>query len=115
MVIMNHANIIRALHFINKNFHKPLSLEEVSRESGMSMYHFARTFKVVTGITFKTYHNKKRIKAAKDLLKDQEMRVTDVCYSLGFNDLSYFDRVFQKFEGISPSAYQKKFKRLFQS
>jgi len=46
-VIMNHANIIRALHFINKNFHRPLSLEEVSRESGMSRYHFARTFKAV--------------------------------------------------------------------
>ncbi len=107
MVIMNHANIIRALHFINKNFHRPLSLEEVSRESGMSMYHFARTFKAVTGITFKTYHNKKRIEAAKDLLKDHEMHITDVCYSLGFNDASYFNRVFRKYEGTTPSSYKK--------
>jgi len=107
-VIMNLANIKRALQFIDKNFHRPLSLEEVSRESGMSKYHFARTFKAVTGITFKTYHNKKRIEAAKDLLKDNEMQITNVCYSLGFNDTSYFNRVFRKYEGVTPSLYKKR-------
>ena len=63
---MNHANIKRALHCIKKNIHRPLSLEEVSRESGMSMYHFVGTFyKAVTGITFKMYYNRlqKRTKA----------------------------------------------------
>jgi AraC-like DNA-binding protein len=59
-IIMNHANIKRALHFINKNLHRPLSLEVVSRESGMSMYHFARTFKAVTVITFKMNYNRLR-------------------------------------------------------
>jgi AraC-like DNA-binding protein len=105
---MNYANIKKALQFIDKNIHKPLSLEKVARESGMSKYHFARTFKAVTGITFKTYHNKKRIDVAKDLLKDNEMRITDVCYSLGFNDASYFNRVFRKYGGTSPSSYKKR-------
>jgi AraC-like DNA-binding protein len=106
-VVMNHANIKKALQFIDKNFHHPLSLEQVARESGMSKYHFARTFKAVTGMTFKTYHNKKRIEVAKELLKDNEMRITDVCYSLGFNDASYFNRVFRKYGGSSPSSYKK--------
>jgi AraC-like DNA-binding protein len=106
-VIMNHANIKRALQFIDKNLHKSLSLEQVARESGMSKYHFARTFKAVIGMTFKTYHNKKRIDVAKDLLKNNEMRITDVCYFLGFNDASYFNRVFRKHEGTTPSSYKK--------
>ena len=72
----------------------------------MSKYHFTRTFKAVTGNTFKTYHNKKRIEAAKKLLTNVEMSVTDVCYSLGFTDASYFNRVFRKHEDTTPSTYR---------
>ena len=105
---MHQTNINRALQFIDKNFSRPLSLDEVSRESGISKYHFTRIFKGVTGITFKTYHNKKRIEAAKDLLKNHEMLISDICYLLGFNDVSYFNRVFRKYEGATPSLYKKR-------
>ena len=108
---MHRASIERAKLFIEKNIEKQLSLEEVSRESGMSKYHFSRTFKAVTGNTFKTYHNQRRIEAAKTLLRNQETRVTDACYEVGFKDISYFNRVFRRVEGMSPSAYQKKFQR----
>ncbi len=108
---MNHANIEKALRLIEQNLDKSLTLAEVSRESGMSKYHFSRTFKAVTGNTFKTYHNQRRIEAAKTLLRNQETRVTDACYEVGFKDISYFNRVFRRVEGMSPSAYQKKFQR----
>ena len=108
---MHRASIERAKLFIEKNIEKQLSLEEVSRESGMSKYHFSRTFKAVTGNTFKTYHNQRRIEAAKTLLRNQETRVTDACYEVGFKDISYFNRVFRRVEGMSPSAYQKKCQR----
>ncbi|MBW1799513.1 MAG: helix-turn-helix transcriptional regulator [Deltaproteobacteria bacterium] len=74
----------------------------------MSKYHFARTFKRVTGKTFKTYHNQKRVDMAKGLLQNPEFYVTEICFEVGFNDISYFDRVFKKIEGMSPSDYQKK-------
>ena len=103
---MNYKNIKKALLFIDNNFNRPIPLDEISIESGMSKYHFARTFKAVTGNTFKTYHNKKRIEVAKKLLKNDEMSITDVCYSLGFTDASYFNRVFRKHEETTPSLYR---------
>jgi len=106
-----HENIEKALLFIEENLDRPITLSEVSKESGMSKYHFARTFKAVTGITFKTYHNQRRIEAAKALLRNPGTRVTDACYHVGFNDISYFNRVFRRLEGMNPSSYRKRFQR----
>ena len=58
---MNYKNIKKALLFIDNNFNRSIPLDEVSTESGMSKYHFARIFKTVTENTFKAYHNKKCI------------------------------------------------------
>ena len=110
--MVSNTNIERAMRFIEENLDKPLTLAEVSKESGMSKYHFARVFKAVTGKTFKTYHNKSRIEAAKNLLRNKGTRVTEVCYEVGYNDLSYFDRSFRHFEGMNPSSYQKMVQRL---
>jgi len=103
-------NIERALFFIEGNLNKPFTLSEVSIECGISKRYLVRTFKVLTGMTFKTYCNRRRIETAKNLLKYSRKGVTEVCYEVGFNDIFYFNKVFRKFEGISPSAYQKLYK-----
>jgi AraC-like DNA-binding protein len=107
--MLNYAIIAKALRFIEENLDQDISLNQISEESGMSRYHFARTFKSVTGSSFKTYHNRKRIEIAKKLLETRSMRITDVCFEVGFNDLSYFNRVFRRFVGMSPLTYQKQF------
>ena len=105
---IKNNNIAKALQFVKQNFMRQITLDEISRECGMSKYHFTRIFKDVTGITFRKYHNKTRIEASKILLKKQELNITQICYAVGFNDASYFSRVFRKFEGISPVLYKKK-------
>ena len=105
---IKHDNITKALLFINLNFAKQITLDEISSKCAMSKYHFARTFKRVTGITFRKYHNKTRVEASKILLKKQELNITEICYAVGFNDASYFSRVFRKFEGVSPALYKKR-------
>ena len=107
---MNVSNIESAKRFIEENLAESLRLEDVSRQAGMSKYYFERTFKAHTGETFKGYLNRLRIETAKSLLRDQEKRVTDVCYAVGYNDLSYFNRVFRRHEGMSPSSYRKQFR-----
>jgi AraC-like DNA-binding protein len=105
-----YRNISRALAYIEANLREPISLTEISKESGMSKYYFARTFKTFTGKTFKAYHNEKRIEAAKLMLQKPDARVTDVCFAVGFNDISYFCRLFHRFTGMSPSSYRKKYR-----
>jgi two-component system response regulator YesN len=104
---VKQINIAKAVHFIDTHYIMPLSLGEVAKESGMSKFYFARAFKSVTGTTFKNYHNQKRIEKAKKMLLQQKTSITDVCFSTGFNDVSYFNRVFKKIEGSSPSCFKK--------
>jgi len=100
-------NIERALGFIRENLEKPLTLEEIAKESGMSKYHFSRVFKASAGRSFKKYLIEKRIDRAKNLLANEDLNITEVCFSVGFNDLAYFDRIFKRREGITPSAYRR--------
>lgn len=97
----------KSLLHIDKNYREPLTLGVVARESGMSKCHFSRIFKDRMGFSFKEYLNRKRIEAAKSLMRDQDMNVSEACFEVGFNDLSYFSRVFRKLEGVNPSRYRR--------
>jgi len=99
--------IRKSLLYIEKNYMEPLTLDEVARKSGMSKYHFSRVFKAETGRSFSGYLNQKRIEAAKILMEYHDMNITEACFAVGFNDLSYFSRVFRKLEGVTPSSYRK--------
>ncbi len=99
-------NLEKAVSYIDENYMNPIDLEEISRKCHMSKYYFSRVFKSRLGISFKSYLNKTRIEAAKKMMAVPDMNVTEICFYVGFNDLSYFSRVFQKSEGVVPSIYR---------
>ncbi|MFH2067502.1 MAG: helix-turn-helix domain-containing protein [Pseudomonadota bacterium] len=98
--------IEKSIRFINRNFSQPLTLDMIAGEIGMSTFHFSRLFKTETGFSFKGYLNHQRILAAKTLLKDHELNISEICFLIGYNDLSYFCRVFHKLTGVSPGRYR---------
>jgi len=104
------APVEKAKRYIMENLAARLTLAEVAGECGVSKYHFSRIFKAATGRSFSAYVNKMRIDMAKELLMRPELNITEVCYATGFNDLSYFDRVFRRHTGTSPSMYRKRLK-----
>jgi len=91
-----------------ENLAAKLTLAEVAGECGMSKYHFSRMFKSATGMSYSAFVNKMRIDMAKDLLNRPGLNITEVCYASGFNDLSYFDKVFRRHTGTTPSGYRKR-------
>jgi YesN/AraC family two-component response regulator len=103
-----HPNIQRALTFMRKHFARALTLTDVAREAGLSRFHFCRLFHHETGVPFHEYLHAVRVTQAKELLAaDRYVRVSEVAYAVGFNDLSHFDRTFRKMVGYSPSQYRK--------
>ena len=100
--------INKSIAYIDSNYMMCITLDDIARVAGLSRFHFSRIFKLATGHTFKDYLNMKRLKAAKKLLKLPEINISQACYSVGFNDVSYFSRTFKKYEGINPSYYRKK-------
>jgi len=101
-----HPNLGRALTFIKEHFSEEISLEDVAREAGLSRYHFCRLFRHETGLTFLEYLQDLRVRRAQALLADRYLRITEVAYTVGFGDLSHFDRTFRRMVGRSPSEYR---------
>ena len=74
---------------------------------GQSPSAFSRAFKRHTGTTLVRYRNQLRIDlACQMLLADQDVKVAEVCYDVGFSNLSNFNRHFLKLKGMSPSRFR---------
>lgn len=96
-----------AMQMIEENFMTKITLEELADSCKLSTNYFCRYFKEIVGQTAFEYITEYRIKAACESFADGEKSVTNVCFSCGFNDLSYFIHIFKKHKGISPREYQK--------
>ncbi|HWQ98979.1 MAG TPA: helix-turn-helix domain-containing protein [Clostridia bacterium] len=99
--------IAKARAFIDRNFSRDLTLEEVSREVHVSPYYFSKLFKEQTGDNFINYLTQKRVDTAKQLLADGRLNVKAICTEIGYNDPNYFSRLFKKFEGMTPTEYRE--------
>lgn len=95
-----------ALHYIDRNYHRDISLDDVSREINISPYYFSKVFKEKTGVTFVEYLTKARMEKAKELLKDPSSSIRDVCFAVGYQDPNYFSRIFKRSTGRTPSEFR---------
>lgn len=106
---------IRIVHdtkeYVSRNFHKNLTLSELSRKYFISESYLSKIFTMVTGTTFKKYLYTYRINQAKALLLSGKFKsVREISSKVGFNDVCYFYRVFNRMEGITPNDYILKVK-----
>ncbi len=83
-----------------------LSIPEVARRTGMSPFHFDRTFKAVFGETPHQYRMRHRLERARHLLARTDLSVTEICLLLGFSSLGSFSTSFTQRVGCTPTAYR---------
>ena len=101
----------RAREFIDHCYDHPLSLDQISEKACFSRYHFLRLFRQAFNKTPHQYLIERRIEKAKELLGTDELRVTDVCFEVGFQSLGSFSSLFHKYVGHAPNAYREKVKQ----
>ncbi len=92
--------------YINNNFERHISLEEIADQANMTVPAFCRYFKKATGKTFTKLVNEYRIVHATKLLSESSMTITDICYECGFNNFSHFNKQFKEVTGKSASKYR---------
>ena len=97
--------IKKALRYIREHVADPLGMDELAAVAGFSKFHFAREFKRVTSYTVVTYLNLVRVEKAKSLLTGGLHTVGEVALACGFNNLSYFSKIFRAQTGVTPSEY----------
>jgi len=98
------ARIARTVRIIDKHPAATLTLNTLARESGLSRYHFLRTFERVTGVTPHQYVRRARLREAAMRLSDESGSVLDIALNCGFGDISNFNRAFRTEFGMSPRA-----------
>jgi len=104
----NGADLRKALIFMEKNLDQPVDLDTLAKIGGMSRFQFNRAFKSAYGITPIRYLGDLRFAKAKELMRYSDKNVTQIAYSVGFNDVHYFSRFFKQRESVSPNEYLKK-------
>jgi AraC-like DNA-binding protein len=103
----SHRRFDPAVSFVEENLTEKISLGEVAQLCGLGLFQFSRAFKRERGTTFREFLIQRRINRALQLFDDPKASVTDVAFAAGFNDLSYFARVFRRYTGVSPSLYRQ--------
>lgn len=104
------ANVNRLAHvaqYINKHLHRSLQIKELADEACMSEPNFYRTFKQTFGMTPVDYINQQRLALASQLLRTTSRSLEDISMECGFNNLTYFMKLFRREIGSSPTQYRK--------
>jgi AraC family transcriptional regulator len=96
----------RAADFMRDNFHRNLKLADIAAMVHMSEYHFARTFKQVTGVAPHQFLIARRIEHAQGLLRTTALSVDEVAHRVGFSNQSHFTAHFSKVIGATPKRYR---------
>ena len=104
----------KVINYIFTNYTQPITLEEIAGVAYLTPPAFCRFFKNSTNKTFFHFLNEFRISKSCQLLINGEKSIKEVCYEVGFNSLTNFNRAFKTFKKVTPSAYRSQY-RAFQN
>jgi two-component system response regulator YesN len=106
--IKNLQVIQKAAEYMRDNFNKKLTIDDISQAVYLSPCYLSKIFKQELGCTIMEFLTKVRIDEAKKLLRNPRYNIMQVANLIGFDDPSYFTKVFKKSEGITPSQYKRR-------
>ena len=104
----NMAIVERAMKCMRTNYNKNLTLGKIAKAACVNTYYLSHLFKKELGMTVVDYLTKVRIEEAKRLLQNDRMSIIEIALEVGYEDQSYFSKVFKKSEHTTPMIYRKK-------
>ena len=96
----------RAREYIEKHKNEELSLADVAKAAGASVFHFCKVFHKATGLKFTDYVARVRLEDARTRLLNPNLRISEIAYDVGFQSLTQFNRTFKRVFGQSPSEFR---------
>jgi AraC-like DNA-binding protein len=103
-----YKKIITAKLYMDENFHEPIDLGRISRQACLSRFHFHRLFTRIYQRTPHRYLTQKRIEQARQWLAGNNLSVTEICNSVGFESIGSFSMLFKREIGFSPQFYRNR-------
>jgi AraC-like DNA-binding protein/ligand-binding sensor protein len=104
---IRHASALRrAERFIWDNYTRKISLKEIADASGLSAPYFSSVFKEEMGENLSNYLNRLRVEKAATMLIESDLSLTDIAGACGFEDQSWFSKIFKSYTGVSPGKFR---------
>lgn len=100
--------IKKTLQYIEANFSRDISIAEIADNIGLNKNYFSNFFKENVGVSPMEYLIKYRINKACELMKNEQLSISDIARSVGYNDPLGFSKIFKKIKGVSPKIYRIK-------
>jgi transcriptional regulator GlxA family with amidase domain len=105
---MRHSSVLRkAQRFIWDNYSRKINLEEISKAAGLSAPYFSTIFNEEMGEKLSRYLNRLRVEKASTLLTETNKPMNLIAELCGFEDQSWFSKVFKSFTGVNPGRYRE--------
>lgn len=104
-----HQTADQVAAYISANHTQPMSLETIARHFFMNKSYLGRIFREATGFTINEYINLCRIQKARRLLLSTADSITEIAELSGYDSITYFERIFRKYAGMSPLKYRKQY------
>jgi AraC-like DNA-binding protein len=105
---VRHASALRkAEQYIWENYTRKISLQEVAEASGLSAPYFSTVFKEEMGENLSSYLNRLRVDKAAAMLAETKLSLSEIAGSCGFEDQSWFSKIFKSYTGMSPGKYRE--------
>lgn len=100
------------INYISENYNRQIDLDELADEAAMTRSSLCRFFKSRTNKTIFQFLNEFRVGKASQLLIDDNLSISDVCFKTGFNSIASFIRVFKTYKNVTPSNFKKNYFKL---
>lgn len=97
-------SVREAIRYIHENYAREITLNEVAGHIYRSPEYFSRLFKAETGEKFSSYLTAYRIRRARDLLLNTDMKIYEIAYAVGYTSPSYFSRIYRECTGVAPEV-----------
>jgi two-component system response regulator YesN len=97
--------------YVTEHYDEAISLAELSARFFINPYYLSQLFKQKTGDTYLNFLAQVRINKAKELLEKTDLKVYEICKTVGYSDAQHFARLFEKLTGCKPSEYRRKHSR----
>ena len=104
-------NVLQIQQWLEEHFCDKFRFEDVAREHGMSIRNFMRRFHAATGDKPLHYLQRLRVETAKNLLSATRKSIKTISYEVGYDDASFFARLFRQHTGLSPNQYRRQLQR----
>jgi len=97
----------RAMGFIHEQYAEPLTREQIAAHVNISPDYLTDCFRQEVGVTPMVYLNRYRLKQARELLENTDLKITQIALAVGFSESAHFTRMFQREVGVTPRAWRQ--------